>query len=353
MAIDKKNQNNIDNSDLIGFPNGRIRDNEGSNNGTPVNRTIYSDIHEFFAKIMRKAKISYSNQPDSEINGYQLVDAVFSLGNKNSLIYTISLNSGLLSIPTALSILQENEFLLCKSAFNLNLETNIKGTDSPVVSYSISVDENIKFKINDYIRLTRTNIGFLITRLCDSTNFDDLATELNYLKAASLIEEYAGSVQNKATTPYTNQLAFARRIIGLDSSIFLATNLRNGLMSQADKIKLDEENKVKNIGFASGIDIGAGNTGATYAVSGNIVSATLLASPANTSIIRIVVQNTMTNTDYYVRILPQSLNSNIAIDGNIIVPVFKPINATSFDISIRETVGGMQNLKLHFEVVKI
>ena len=33
------------------YPYGNIQDNTGSNNGTPVNTLVYSDLHQFFAKM--------------------------------------------------------------------------------------------------------------------------------------------------------------------------------------------------------------------------------------------------------------------------------------------------------------
>ena len=47
MARDKKFAPNIDNSSPLVYPNGRIQDNTGSGNGTPVNNYVYSDLHDF------------------------------------------------------------------------------------------------------------------------------------------------------------------------------------------------------------------------------------------------------------------------------------------------------------------
>ena len=53
MARDKKFAPNIDNSQPLVYPNGRIQDNTGSGNGTPVNNYVYSDLHEMKDKLMR------------------------------------------------------------------------------------------------------------------------------------------------------------------------------------------------------------------------------------------------------------------------------------------------------------
>src|SRR5579859_6342310 len=113
MATDKLSAPNIDNSDSTNFPNGRIKDNTGTGDGTPVNRLLYSDIHEFFAKLMRMAKIPYNGLPESEGNGYQLIQALQALANKNDLLAILNSVSGELQITTVkFSTLVLNEILI-------------------------------------------------------------------------------------------------------------------------------------------------------------------------------------------------------------------------------------------------
>ena len=53
MARDKRLAPNVDNSNPSLYPNGRIQDNTGSGNGTPVNNFVYSDLHEMKDKLFR------------------------------------------------------------------------------------------------------------------------------------------------------------------------------------------------------------------------------------------------------------------------------------------------------------
>jgi len=53
------------------YPYGDIKDNPGDNSGTPVNRLVYADFHQFFAKLMDTAGIVYNNQPDNNSTGFQ------------------------------------------------------------------------------------------------------------------------------------------------------------------------------------------------------------------------------------------------------------------------------------------
>ena len=61
------------------YPSGRIKDDTGAADGTPVNEAVYGDIHQFFAKLLRDASITPNNQPDNTTNGFQLFDAFYTL----------------------------------------------------------------------------------------------------------------------------------------------------------------------------------------------------------------------------------------------------------------------------------
>ena len=132
MARDKATQQNIDASDLYNYPNKRIRNNSGAGDGTPVDESVYGDIHETFAKFMRDSKIDYNNIPDNTTNGYQLYEAITSVGGKNDLVKPISkVSDNTLSIPIKINALKQDETILFKSNFDsTNLMQFIKGSDN-------------------------------------------------------------------------------------------------------------------------------------------------------------------------------------------------------------------------------
>lgn len=70
---------NIPNED---YPFGRIRNNNGGNNGTPIIEELYGDIHEFVTGIMTKAGITPNGLPENAANGYQTLDALQVLPRK-------------------------------------------------------------------------------------------------------------------------------------------------------------------------------------------------------------------------------------------------------------------------------
>jgi len=233
---------NIDNSDLGVYPSGRIKNNTGAGDGTPVNEEVYGDLHEMKDKLMRLYGISYNGLPDNETNGYQLIDALVALASKNDFILPLNSVSDVLTVPLKIGKLKDNEAFILKSSINKNIETTIKGTLDNV---SKAVTFLGDFKANEYVRMINTPGSVVIIRMIDSFNLEAAITDLNFLKKASQIEENAGAIDTVATTPLVNKVTFAKRVIGSDSGGYLAKptgdpDVRNGLLSSADKKKIDD-----------------------------------------------------------------------------------------------------------------
>lgn len=241
MARNKVNQTNIDNSDPANYPNGRIKNNTGGGDGTPVNEVTKGDIHEFFDKLMRLYGINHNGLPDNTTNGYELVDAARALASKNDFILPLTTAAGVLNVPVKLGKLLNDESIILKATADKGAETHIKGSldgTSKVVTYLGS------FKANEYVRLINTAASVVLVRMVDSFNLDSAVTDLNYLKKASQAEEDAGALDTKSTTPLVNKAAFIKRVNGADSENYLAiptgAGEKDGLLSHEDKKKIDD-----------------------------------------------------------------------------------------------------------------
>ena len=81
------------------YPFGNIKDNTGSNNGTPVDKNVYADFHQFFAKMMSESGIAYNGLPDNNTDGFQywlaLVKAIEDNSGNYSAISGITAGSGI------------------------------------------------------------------------------------------------------------------------------------------------------------------------------------------------------------------------------------------------------------------
>lgn len=342
---------NVDNSDLANYPDGRIKNNTGTGNGTPVNEIVYGDVHQTRMKLMRLYGIEANGLPDNETNGFQEIESLRALATKNDFILPITLASGVLNVPIKLGFMLENEQVVCKAGVDYDSETQIKGLDATTFSASVLGS----FKVNEYVRLIKTASGIVLVRLADNTSLDSMVGFLEYLKKATQTEENAGLIETKSTTPLSNLTAFVRRVIGVDSGSYLATAIRNGLYPKEhfEIVENIGDSPVKNIGWCSGVDIGGMTVGASLPVSGDITSAVVENSGqvGNTQII-LKMANAMANTNYFVRIHIQS-EGTFGIDNDLYPPVFKTTSTTQFQIMIAEPSGGVQNLKFHFEVVQI
>lgn len=75
MAVGIQNYPNINAPDGD-YPNGSIKNKDGTSHGTPVNRLTANDMHQFFAKILREAEVEANGLPDSEYVGNQYYQAL-------------------------------------------------------------------------------------------------------------------------------------------------------------------------------------------------------------------------------------------------------------------------------------
>ena len=176
MARNKALQPNIDGSDLTNYPDKRIRNNDGSGNGTPVNEQVYGDIHEFFGKIMREQKINYNGLPDNVTNGYQLYEAFTETPSKNDYIKQITLTApDTILIPNRISSLKEFESISFRANFDSsNAIALIKGTDNLVKNVSILGS----WKSGDSVKLVNYSNIITLVGVYDSQNVPNLAQTL-------------------------------------------------------------------------------------------------------------------------------------------------------------------------------
>jgi len=81
MAIRLEDKVNVVAPDA-NYPYGRIKDNTGSGDGTPVSVNTYGDLHQFFARIMAEAVLTHNNFPDNSTNGFQFYEALKTVISK-------------------------------------------------------------------------------------------------------------------------------------------------------------------------------------------------------------------------------------------------------------------------------
>jgi hypothetical protein len=84
MAYKLENKNNTS-SPNITYPYGDIKDDSGANDGTPVDRVVYGDFHQFFAKLADEAGVELNDSPDNATNGFQYFESLQKLNNERQI----------------------------------------------------------------------------------------------------------------------------------------------------------------------------------------------------------------------------------------------------------------------------
>lgn len=360
MAISKNNQANIDDSNLAAYPNGQVKDNDGTGDGFPLNRVTTSDIYEFFDKLIRLAGITFNNSFDNETNGYQFVAACVALASKSDYVLAMTTTAGVLQVPTKLGILQVNEKLLVKAASDWSTETTINGSDAVTKTFTTVPN----FKAGDYLLMINTGSAVTFVRLVTKDNISVIAGENAFLQATNNSDELAGTRTNVATTPASNKYVFTQRVNDpTNAAPYLATVSLPGIMSAADKTKLNALSNVTNRGAFNSVDAGGGTVGTTFTCTGNLTSATITAlfgvaytvgavDVGRGTQIRVVMANAMANTSYKIQFTLESL-STLDADTTVWTPVFQVVNTTTFDMLIREGENRTQALKIHIDAIQL
>lgn len=337
---------NVDNSNLPDYPDGRIRDNDGTGNGTGVNESVYGDIHQTIAKLMRLYAISPNGLPDNESNGFQIIEALSALASKNDYVYPLTTDGTNLNVNVKLSSMNQGEFLICLASANKTTELFIKGIG--VATFVVNYSGN--FKANEYVRVVRTVSGFSIIRIADWNSLIQMCIDAGFLQKATQAEEDAGTTDTKATTPLVNKVTFTKRVNGADSPTYLATASKNGIYPKEHFATVAglAASPIKNIGTFTVGDVGG--TSGSLVCTGDLISANAVVG-SNQVTVTVTMAHTMANTTYLVKSWLESLGT-MSNDNDVFSPVFKTISTSQFSLSLHEGISSTQSIKVHVEVVQ-
>lgn len=61
------------------YPYGDIKDNPGDGTGTPVNRLVTADFHQFFARMLAISGVAANGLPENNANGFQYFEAMLKV----------------------------------------------------------------------------------------------------------------------------------------------------------------------------------------------------------------------------------------------------------------------------------
>lgn len=226
------------------FPDGQILNESITKTGTPVVREIYGDVLTNIYKILRSAGITANQEEDSEINGYQLHDALkIFTNNLNDIKQILTVSTGVNEITTALDI----SYLPEDYVFVAQLTEAVSKSNSYIISnnsisYPVSFSSDIEASSLVVVTLnsseTRiTALGSGSTESVASSNLDvsvsfplsfNNSSKLLFLENGILIEKGPKSylVQNKIQVlEGTNDVHILEAVVLKNRLICLCNNI--------------------------------------------------------------------------------------------------------------------------------
>lgn len=126
-------------TDISKFPYGQIQNETATEEGTPVVREVYGDLLTNIYKIVKDSGLDFNQLEDSEINGYQLLDAlkVFS-NNLNDLEQVVTVSATQLQVNFDIDNLPNNYVFIGKLSDAVTKDVNYQfsGTGTRVLNFT-------------------------------------------------------------------------------------------------------------------------------------------------------------------------------------------------------------------------
>jgi hypothetical protein len=178
------------------YPFGDILDNPGDNTGTPVNRKVYSDIHQFFEKLFNDSELTANNLPDNATNGFQLFEAFITSGNKN---FVMDFIQAIIGPYTA------NDLIVL---WGCTVTKNIPGTSSVTqgaifyndIIYKVDLNNSISSPSNTLVWKINSSVQpnkiYLANGVSNSGIADYAASNVKYLFSGLPIYRTSGGVES-------------------------------------------------------------------------------------------------------------------------------------------------------------
>ncbi|MEM1002277.1 MAG: hypothetical protein AAGH46_06495 [Bacteroidota bacterium] len=117
--------------DLVLFPDGTIKNQGDTEEGTPVVREVYGDILTNAYALLRDTGIVANNQEDNENNGYQILKALKRLANElNDIEQVLTINGSQVSVNFNIDSLPDKYAFIARAseAYNDSVNYTFKGT---------------------------------------------------------------------------------------------------------------------------------------------------------------------------------------------------------------------------------
>lgn len=125
-------------TDLAKFPDSTVVNETETAPGTPVVRELYGDVLTNNYAVLKRAGIMVNGIEDSELNGYQLADALQKLPSKLNVEQPLNLSGTIFSVSLNISLLPAKFLLVCRAAeaYVSGITYTFQGTDASPLPFS-------------------------------------------------------------------------------------------------------------------------------------------------------------------------------------------------------------------------
>jgi hypothetical protein len=164
------------------YPFGNVRDKTSTLAGTPVNKEVYADFHQFFEKLMNYAGVTHNGLPDNDYSGWQLMEALMALmgGVKTKIVNIGQWNMYATGGGTGTVTKNVNHGLADHTKIR-QLDAIIIGDDGllyPILQLTSGANAGARVAFAD---ATKCAINIEQNGLFDTTNFDSSIANRGYL----------------------------------------------------------------------------------------------------------------------------------------------------------------------------
>lgn len=209
------------------YPYGKIKDDSGVGDGTPVNELVYGDMHQFFARMFAKSGLVYNNLPDSDYSDFQFFEAAQKLWKKFGGVNYIT--------STGTTYLTRDKYDLChvinSSANNivwLYDDTVLEDGDTVYIynqsNYNVRINPSSAnifgdtfiylYSSGDFVNLVydKANTRWVYANKRIRSKFENITPTGDYTVPATIVSGNANVFQNRLNSQ-TNEVEFRGSVL--------------------------------------------------------------------------------------------------------------------------------------------
>lgn len=220
------------------YPMGRIKNDTGVNDGTPIVEENNGDIQETVTFFMNRSKTTPNGLPDNVSNGYQIADAIRETGSKFDVIHEMEVVSGKMNVNFKLENIYEGEFIIAK--FNSLDDTQnviginkILGSDSIEFNAELNPDFNGNFFNTGRYIIEKTSSFFDIYPIATKSILSNIYERLEILEIYSenTMRILDSGVYIDSTSRTSGSVVIPHEVVNVANTKLIVTCMREDFSS--------------------------------------------------------------------------------------------------------------------------